>query len=1163
MRMEFSTTNGKIDGGRVLPDQLRVRELLEEVLDSNRTPDEVCREDPELLPVVREQFARVRGVEAQIDMLFAGPGSKPIFGGATSTDPDAELPPIPGYDMEALIGRGGMGVVYKARQKTLNRSIAIKMMLAGVYAGPGERKRFMREAESIASLRHEHIVAVHDVGELGGLPYFTMEFVEGGNLAQRLAGTPQPARQAAALVATLAEAVQVAHESGIIHRDLKPANILLTSDGTPKITDFGLARRLNGEPILTFSGARVGTPSYMAPEQAAGHVDATGPAVDIYALGAILDETLTGRPPFRAETAVETERQVMADEPVPTSRLNAKVPRDLETICLKCLHKSPQRRYFKAAALAEDFHRFLRLEPVLARPVGLFERSAKWVRRRPSLATMFAGSGLLAMALVGGAVWLALQQADRRRAVEADLSEVSALQEHARWVEARAAIDWAATRLGGVWSDALRRRLGQARRDLDLVIQLDDIRLKRVTRGELVFYKAQAAGNYEVAFRQAGLGKVHDPPRNVAALVNASAVRWALVAALDDWAICATDKDQRGWLLDVARSADTDPEGWRTHILDPAAWENPRELAAIARTIPIEELPVSLSLALGERLRNAGGDAVPFLKQVNKNHPADFWANLILGNAMLQRAPLEAGGYYRAALASRPAAAVGYCVVGDSLHLQNAYAEAIDYYQQALRLEPNYAPAHSNLGQALQAQGQLDAAIGYYRTAVQLDPDYAWAHNNLGNVLQAKGRLNEAHAHYERAIRLDPNNPGVLNGLRVVGIRLGRGEEARLVWKNALDSNPPEHDTWDGYAELSLFLGHEDEYRRVSRELLNRFAATTDPFVAERTGRTSLLVPASADELQTAIALIEVALAADKSTYGWAYPYFLFAKGLAEYRRGRMESTISIMEGPAAAVLGPAPRLVLSMAQQRLGQKAVALKTLASAILNFDWRADHADVRDSWICHVLRREAETLILPCMPDFLRGNYQPHGNDERLALLGICQFKRLHSTAAGLYADAFAADPKLGEDPNSPIRYAAACSASLAGSARSERGADLGDSERTRWRKQARDWLRADLGSLTKLVESNTPMSRQYVLSTLSKWTVDPDLAALRDPAELEKLTQSERDECQRLWRDRDVLLKRANDFEVTRDRSALLFSHRCDIHVPRPLMLSDNGRGSAK
>jgi serine/threonine-protein kinase len=268
----------------------------------------------------------------------------------------------------------------------LNRVVALKLILAGRYAGDQEGARFRREAEAAARLQHPNIVQIYEIGEHEGLPFFSMEFCGGGSLDRRLAGTPLAPREAATLVRTLAVAMQAAHQAGIIHRDLKPANVLLTSDGTPKITDFGLARQLD-EVGQTQTGAVIGTPAYMAPEQAQGH-KAVGPTIDVYALGAMLYEMLTGRPPFKATTSLDTIRQVIDDEPVPPSRLNARVPRDLETICLKCLQKEPRRRYATAAALADDLERFLRGEPIRARAVGAIERAVKWARRNPAAAAL-------------------------------------------------------------------------------------------------------------------------------------------------------------------------------------------------------------------------------------------------------------------------------------------------------------------------------------------------------------------------------------------------------------------------------------------------------------------------------------------------------------------------------------------------------------------------------------------------------------------------------------------------------------------------------------------------------------------------------------------------------------------------------------------------------
>src|SRR6516162_2104848 len=337
-----------------MPDEPRVQELLDELLDRQATPEEVCGACPELLPVVRERWRQICRARAEFDALL------PIWphGGLPTMPPEEPLPQVPGYEVESVLGRGGMGVVYRARHLRLGRLVALKMTLAGTHAGPVERERFRREAEAVAALRHPNLVQVYDAGDWAGRPYFTMELIEGGSLAQRLAGTPQPAREAAALLATLAEAIHAAHQGGIVHRDLKPANILFTPDATPKVTDFGLARRLEGGAGITLSGVPMGTPSYMAPEQAQGQSRAVSPAVDVYALGAILYELLTGRSPFRAETPVETVLQVIDQEPVPPARLNAAVPRDLETVCLKCLQKEPHRRYASAAALADDLKRF-------------------------------------------------------------------------------------------------------------------------------------------------------------------------------------------------------------------------------------------------------------------------------------------------------------------------------------------------------------------------------------------------------------------------------------------------------------------------------------------------------------------------------------------------------------------------------------------------------------------------------------------------------------------------------------------------------------------------------------------------------------------------------------------------------------------------------------
>ncbi len=347
---------------------------------------------------------------------------------------------VSGYEILGELGRGGMGVVYKARQTGLKRLVALKMILAGGHGGRQELARFRREAQAIARLQHPNIVQVYEVGEAESgagvpCPYLVLEFVAGGSLDQKLAGAPLPAREAARLVETLARAIDAVHRQGIVHRDLKPANVLLAADGTPKVSDFGLAKRLElgdeASALLTSAGGTatgqvLGTPSYMAPEQAGGQGAAVGPATDVYALGAILYECLTGRPPFRAALPVDTILQVLYEEAVPPRQLQSGLPRDLETVCLKCLRKEPRRRYESAAALAEDLRRFQAGEPVQARRSGRAERAWRWCRRKPAVAALTVLAGLLLVALVSGsllAVLLLDQRLERAETAEADLRQ--------------------------------------------------------------------------------------------------------------------------------------------------------------------------------------------------------------------------------------------------------------------------------------------------------------------------------------------------------------------------------------------------------------------------------------------------------------------------------------------------------------------------------------------------------------------------------------------------------------------------------------------------------------------------------------------------------------------------------------------------------------------
>jgi WD40 repeat protein len=384
--------------------------------DPNRTADHVAPSAPSPPPAPDTSQQTPIGANETAE---SGPPGPPDATGAYQPGAGrGPVPEIPGYEIERELGRGGMGVVYRARQAALNRPVAIKMILGGRYTDALAQARFVVEAEVIARLAHPQIVQVYEFGRCDDQPFFVLEYVGGGSLAGRLAQGRLPAGEAAAVVAKLADGMAAAHQKGVVHRDLKPANVLLTGSGEPKVTDFGLAKI--GESDMTASGAVVGTPRYMSPEQAAGKTREVGTPTDVYALGAILYECLTGQPPFRADTAIATIQQVLTADPPRPRAIDPGVPADLETVCLKCLEKAPAKRYATADALAADLRAYLDGRPIAARPVGTAERFVKWVRRRPTLAALLAVTAASLVALpAGGLYFLDKLSFERSEAVTA------------------------------------------------------------------------------------------------------------------------------------------------------------------------------------------------------------------------------------------------------------------------------------------------------------------------------------------------------------------------------------------------------------------------------------------------------------------------------------------------------------------------------------------------------------------------------------------------------------------------------------------------------------------------------------------------------------------------------------------------------------------------
>ncbi len=486
------------------------------------------------------------------------------------------------------------------------------------------------------------------------------------------------------------------------------------------------------------------------PEQAAGAKEALCPPVDIYALGAMLYEMLVGRPPFRGESTAETQRQVITLEPVPPTRLNPRVPRDLETICLKCLQKTPSQRYSSALALAEDLDRFLRGDPITARRVSALERVARWARRRPAgAALLVTGVALLALAVVAGSRELALEAQQKRELSKwaARLEYLNGLQRAGKFAEARAILE----RIPDGGLPELQRQIANAHHELAIVERLDAIRMERADSQKRDFGVRTADIEYEREFHEAGFGGPGDPPQDVAARIAASGIHTALVEALDDWAYRSRDKGRLEWILNTARLADPDP-AWRDRMRNPVTWFDPARLRELAKTADVHVQPIPLLLVLGSLLPDRM-EAAEFLRRVQRANPADFWANFLVADALQPISPEDAISFYRVALALRPSAVAPRVNLGIVLFTLGRKPEAIEYWQEALVLQPDSQMVHANLATSFIQEGEYAEAITHADAALRSDPSDAGSRAVRGAALLRLGRLKEACAELHRAVQ--------------------------------------------------------------------------------------------------------------------------------------------------------------------------------------------------------------------------------------------------------------------------------------------------------------------------------------------------------------------------------------------------------------------------
>jgi serine/threonine-protein kinase len=1188
------------------------------------------------------------------------------------------------YQLQGEIARGGMGAVLRGRDVDLGRDLAVKVLLEQHARRPEVARRFIEEAQIGGQLQHPGVVPVYDIGRFGERPFFTMKLVKGKTLAALLAErnvgqvsnlpddnrasyklAPQDSPRFLTIALQVAQTMAYAHAKGVIHRDLKPANVMVGSFGEVQVMDWGLAKvlaeggvadeerasRAHEQPAdvtkirtarstgstgsfgtVTEAGSLLGTPAYMPPEQANGDVAHLDRRADVFGLGAILCEILTGKPPYVGRSSEEVRRRACnGDLADASARLDAcGADAELTALTKTCLAPEAIDRPKDAQVVADGLSAYLNGVQERLHQAELAEAEAKAKaieeakRRRLTLA--LAGTVLLALALGGGG-WLWVKsdrdarQAQVARDVNDGLNKATALREQAKaanvggaalFAQAREQVQRALALVeNGPADDTLKRQVTRLQAELDeedkdrkLIAALDEAHLKQAeTLSQNRFATERAVPLFREAFRAYGLPVGEGDPTAVAHRIRQrpKAVREAIVAVLDEWDVVAANPKirlaapHREWVRAVLSA--TEPENaWTRQVRDARAEKDATKrraaLAALAASVDVEKVPIRALTrlaqlgALGEEDALAPSEAVKLLRRAQAQYPGDFWVNENLGTALQRVTPPEreeAVRFLTAAVVLRPDSPGAHLNLGTALGKKGQFDEAIASLRKAIELDSKYAAAHNNLGVALRNKGQVDAAIASYRKAIELDPKDAWfyknlgailcdvkreysaaeavfreairldpddavAHTNLGNALGHQGKHDEALACFRKAIELDPKYAPAHNGLGKTLCDKGQVDEAIACYQKAIELDPK-----DAGFHISLGAVLCDVKRDYDRAIANfRTAVALDPQFARAHFclGNALKHKSQVDE---AIASYRTAIALDPKNAG-AHNNLgdaLRANGQVDEAIARFRTAIALDPNlaPAHYNLGSAVA-----AKGRLDeasacyQKAIALDPkyaeahcnlgsilrrqgrFARSLAAYTRGHELGTKRPGWPYPSAEwvRQAENLAAmdSKLPAFLKGEFQPKDAAERLGLAGVCKAKTLHHTASGLYAAAFAADPKLADNLKAGHRYNAACLAALAAAGQGEDAAKLDDKERTRLRQQALDWLRADLALRRKQLESGKPADRAAVQQALHHWQQDSDLTGLRDEAALAKLPPEERPGCDRLWIEVAALLKKA-------------------------------------